>query len=301
MIALTLLLQLQASGPVDVPGRVVRVVGNDTMAAIGARVVLHRVGNSAQGPLDSMIVAADGGYRFRASADSGDVLLVSARWHDVEYFAPPVTAGANTLVVVADTSSTAPLRVAARHIIVGGPAADGSRDVVDLVVLRNAGTLTRSGRDSVTGSWSMPLPPLVANLTMGDADFAQDAFDVHDDSLHLFAPVPPGDRQFFLQYQLAPGAIALDIPLGEGVDTVSVLAEEDDLNLSDGMVRQGFEEMQGRRFTRWSGAGSVAAIHIEFDTGGALPRWLLPFLIAVVALPLVWATRKALAKPRPEN
>ena len=94
MIALALLMQLQVTGPVEVPGRVVRIIGNDTVAASGARVVLHRVGNSAQGPLDSMMVMPDGAFRFRAVADSGDVLLVSARWHDVEYFAPPITAGA---------------------------------------------------------------------------------------------------------------------------------------------------------------------------------------------------------------
>lgn len=300
MIVVALLLQLQATGPVDVAGRVVRVVGADTLAAAGARVVLHRVGNTRQGPLDSMVAAGDGAFRFRTRADSGDVLLVSARWHDVEYFAPPVVPGSAAMVLVADTSSSVALQVVARHVIIGGPAADGSRDVVDLIILRNAGTFTRARRDSLTGSWSMPLPPLVANLRVGDADFAQDAFDVHDDSLHLFAPVPPGDRQFFLQYQLAPGARSLDLPLDATTDTISVLAEEDDLDLSSGMVRQGFEEMQGRRFTRWSGSGNIGSLRVGFSGNAALPRWLLPLLIAVVALPLLWATRRALARPRTE-
>ena len=295
MIALALLLQLQVSGPVEVAGRVVRVQGSDTVAAPAARVVLHRVGTAAQGALDSVVASADGRFRLRASADSGDVLLVSARWHGVEYFAPPVVPGSAVAVQVTDTSSQAPVSVAARHIIIGGPAPDGSRDVVDLVVLRNSGTLTRSGRDSVTGSWSMALPPLVANLMLGDADFARDAFDVHDDSLHLFAPVPPGDRQFFLQYQLAPRARSLDVPIAS-TDTISVLAEEDDLELTGGLVRQGFEEMQGRRFTRWTGSGSVTSVRIGFPGQDDLPRWVLPLLIAVIALPLLWGTRKALSR-----
>lgn len=296
MIALALLLQLQVGGPMEVTGRVVRLEGTDTLAASAARVVLHRVGAAVQGALDSTIAGADGGFRFRASADSGDVLLVSARWHGVEYFAPPLAPGSSVTILVSDTASNVPLRVAARHIIIGGPAADGARDVVDLIVLRNSGSLTRSGRDSLTGSWSMALPPLVANLMVGDADFARDAFDVHDDSLHLFAPVPPGDRQFFLQYQLAPGARSLDVPLSADIDTISVLAEEDDLDLSSGMARQGFEEMQGRRFTRWSGSGSVASIRIGFPGQGDLPRWILPVLIAVVVMPLLWATSKALSR-----
>jgi hypothetical protein len=296
MILLAMLLQLQSSGPVEVAGRVIRLEGADTLPAGSARVVLHRVGRTAQGPLDSMLAGDDGRFRFRARGDSGDVLLVSGRWHGVEYFAPPVVPGRAVLLQVTDTSSGAPVHIAARHIIVGGPAADGARDVVDLIVLRNAGTLTRTGRDSATGSWSIALPPLVANLVLGDADFASDAFDIHDDSLHLFAPIPPGDRQLFLQYQLAPGAKSLDVPLATGTDTVSVLAEEDDLELSGSMMRQGFEEMQGRRFTRWSGSGDVGTVHIGFPDSGDLPGWVLPALIVVLVLPLIWATRKALRR-----
>ena len=296
MIASALLLQLQVAGSIVVAGRVARIADGDTVAAAGARVVLHRVGNTVQGPLDSMIAAGDGGFRFQVMADSGDVLLVSGRWAGVEYFAPPVIPGVSILVIVADTASDVPIRTAARHVIIGGPAADGARDVVDLVVLRNADVRTGVGRDSLTPTWSMALPPLVANLALGDADFAEDAFDVHDDTLHLFAPVPPGDRQFFLQYQLAPGAIALDLPLDTGTDTLTILAEEGDLDLSSGMVHQGFEEMQGRRFTRWSGAGSLGHVRVGFGGSRSLPGWLLPLLIAVLALPLIWGTRKALSR-----
>ncbi len=295
MIALALLLQLQAGGPIEVSGRVVRVAGTDTSAAAAARVVLHRVGRAAQGALDSTTAAVDGRFRFRSRADSGDVLLVSARWHDVEYFGPPVMPGGVVTVQVTDTSSAAPVQVAARHIIVGGPAPDGARDVVDLIVLRNSGTLTRTGRDSITGSWSMAVPPLVANLQVGDADFARDAFDVHDDSLHLFAPIPPGDRQFFLQYQLAPGARALEVPLAD-TDTISVLAEEGDLELSAGLVHQGFEEMQGRRFTRWSGSGKIGTIRIGFPDHDELPGWLLPLLRALMLLALLWGTLTAVSR-----
>jgi hypothetical protein len=301
VIVVALLLQLQSSGPVDVAGRVMRVQGNDSMVAPGARVVLHRVGREVQGVLDSTIATRDGQFRFRVRPDSGDVLLVSARWHGVEYFAPPVVPGSETLVAVTDTSSRAPVQVAARHIIVGGPASDGARDVIDLIVLRNAGTLTRSGRDSLSGTWSMALPPLVANLRLGDADFARDAFDIHDDSLRLFAPIPPGDRQLFLQYQLAPGARSLDVPLGTDTDTISVLAEEDGLALPDAMARQGFEEMQGRRFARWSGSGNIGTLRIAFPNERELPGWVLPLLIAVLAVPLLWATRRAVARPRSET
>ena len=86
------------------------------------------------------------------------------------------------------------------------------------------------------------------------------------------------------------------MPLAPGTDTVSVLAEEDDLELSGTMVRQGFEQMQGRRFTRWSGSGNVGTVRIGFPGNGDLPRWVLPALIVVLVLPMIWATRKALAR-----
>lgn len=291
MIAAALLWQLQAASPVA--GQVVRIVEGDTVPAAGARVVLHRVGETAQGPLDSLLADASGGFRFtlRVTPDSADVLLVSARWHGVEHFAQPVIPGAPVRVVVSDTSASAQVTVAARHIVIGGPAPDGARDVVDLLVLRNPGVMTRVGADSSQPSWQMLVPSHVANVQLGDADFAREAFDLHGDTLFLVAPIPPGERQFFLQYQLAPGARSLDVPLDPSTDTVTVLAEEPALEVSAPLVSQGSETVAGRAFARWSGPGS-APISVRFPGTTTLPRWLLPVLIAALALPLLWVTRR---------
>jgi 5-hydroxyisourate hydrolase-like protein (transthyretin family) len=297
VIALALLLQLQVAGPVQVTGQVLRVVEGDSVPAASARVTLHRVGEVVQGAVDSTITGADGRFTFRARVDSGDVLLASARWHGVEYFAEPVVSGVPVRVMVADTSSTARVIVAARHVIIGGPAPDGARDVVDLIVLRNPGSLTRAVGDSAhDGSWEMQLPPLVANVQIGDADFAADAFDLHGDTLILFAPIPPGERQFFLQYQIAPGARSLRIPFTDLVDTVSILAEESNITVPDRFVLQGMETVSGRSFSRWSGAGILEVVEIEFPGDGSLPDWILPALVLLIALPLAWVTWRAVAR-----
>src|SRR5690606_20530397 len=102
VIALALLLQLQVAGPVQVSGQVLRVVEGDSVPAASARVTLHRVGEAVQGAVDSTITGADGRFSFRARIDSGDVLLASARWHGVEYFAEPVVSGVPVRVMVAD-------------------------------------------------------------------------------------------------------------------------------------------------------------------------------------------------------
>lgn len=300
MIALALaLLQLQAAGPVRVEGQVVRVGAADTVAAAGAKVTLHRVGSASQGAIDSAVTGVDGRFRFQARADSGDVLLASARWQGVEYFAAPLVPGEAAVVQVADTASTTPILVAARHVVIGGPAADGSRDVVDLIVVRNAGVLTRVAEDTAHGSWQMLVPPLIANLRIGDSDFAEDAFDLHGDTLQLFAPIPPGDRQFFLQYQLAPGARTLELPLDAATDTITVLGEEASLRVTPGFAAQGTEELGGRSFTRWAASGAgLAAVRVAFPGRGELPGWVLPAMIVAVASALGWAWWRAVAPRR---
>jgi hypothetical protein len=297
--ALTLLAQLASSagGPTEVTGRSVRTEATDTLPAAGALVTLHRVGAARQGVLDSVVVGADGRFRFRAAVDSGDVLLVSGRWHGIEYFAPPVRPGMAVTVMVVDTSSSAVVGVSARHVIIGGPAADGTRDVVDLIVLRNGGTRTRVAGSDSAPTLKLAMPPHVANLTLGDADFAADAIDLHDDTLAIFAPVPPGERQLFVQYQLPPGARRLELPLDPRPDTLSLLAEEPGLGVPSTLVSVGSEEMNGRLFTRWAGRPDEAVV-VELGDGGPLPGWLLPVLVGLLAIPLVVVTARVLL-PRP--
>lgn len=300
LLAIAVLAQVASTAPTDmaVAGRAVRAVAHDTVAAAGTRIYLHRVGANRQGVVDSAVARDDGSFRLRATLDSGEVLLVSGRWHGVEYFAPPATPGEAVELMVVDTSSRAPVDVAARHVIIGGPAADGTREVVDLVVLRNRGIRTRTGGNDSTPSFRMPLPANVANMSLGDADFAADAFDVHDDTLALLAPIPPGDRQFFLQYQLPPGARALELPLDPAPDTLSILAEEPGLDVPPPLVAMGTEQMGGRSFARWSGR-TGGTVRVGLDGRGGTPGWLLPLLVVLIAVPLVLVTRVALLPRRP--
>ncbi len=298
--AVLLLLLVHPPTPVSVRGRVIRVVGSDTLPAAGARVVLHAVTPDSQGPVDSVTADGMGRFQVRANVDSGAIMLVSARWQGVEYFAPPVDPGEPVTLIVVDTSSTQAVALAARHVIVGGAAADGARDVVDLVVLRNAGPATRvGGGDTLAPTWTLRLPPHVANLTIGDADFSPEAFDVHGDTLTLHAPIPPGERQFFLTYQLAPGARHLEIPLEPRPDTLSLLTEERGLAVSGGMTSVGDETVSGRSFERRVGGASLAdTVMVTLASAGKAPSWFLPALVAALALVLVGATVRILLPRR---
>jgi hypothetical protein len=295
MLHLALWAVLQGGGgTVPVQGRVFRVADGDTVAVAATMVLLHRVGAETQGVFDSVRTDAAGRYRLQAPLDSGVVWLVSARHQGLEYFAPPVdtafaAAGGSVDIEVADIDPNAPIGIVSRHLIVGGPAADGTRDVVDLVVLRNASGRTRAMSDSTIPSWQLALPPFAANIQLGDADFTPDRFDLHGDTLFLHAPVPPGDRQFFLQYQIAPSSRRFAIPLDQPVETLTLLAEEAALEVGPPLTRTDEREMDGRRFIRWVGAfeGPEMVMELVLPGGGEAPSWALPALIGVFALLLI--------------
>jgi len=302
VVSLFAMLQAPEARPVN--GRVIRVVAGDTVVVPGAMVLLHGVSPTVQGVLDSVRSDAQGRWRFRAVVDSATVLLVSARHEGIEYFAPPVARerlpGLPPLdVLVADLDATAAVTLASRHLIVGGPAADGTRDVVDLLVVRNASGRTRAMPDTAVPTWQLVLPPHAANMRIGDADFAADMLDLHGDTLFLHAPIPPGDRQLFLQYQIVPASRRFTIPMDQAIDALTLMAEEEGLMANRYLARSGAEELEGRRFVRWSGAVPSAGAELELTLPGrdAAPSWTLPALIGLFALLLGGAALRV-ALPR---
>ncbi len=304
LTAVAFVAMLQAPEARPVSGRVIRVVAGDTVVVPGAMVLLHGVSPTVQGVLDSVRSDGQGRWRFRPAVDSATVLLVSARHEGIEYFAPPVARERiATLppldVLVADLDATAPVTVASRHLIIGGPAPDGTRDVIDLVVLRNASGRTRAMPDTATPTWQFVLPPHAANTRIGDADFAADMLDLHGDTLFLHAPIPPGDRQLFLQYQIVPASRRFEIPMDQAITSLTLMAEEEALEVDRYLTRSGVEELEGRRFVRWAGAVPAAGDALELTLPGrdTAPSWTLPALIGIFALLLgVAAWRVALPR-----
>ncbi len=283
-----------ASHPVTVTGIVRRGTGHDTVAMGRLRAVLHRVGTSTQGPIDSVVTGADGRFSFRFDADTGAVYLVSTRWDGVEYFAVPLDTRApardvSTTVVVSDTSSRQPVSIAARHIIVSAPGSGGARDVLDLIVVQNAGGLTRVAADSTHPTFVLPVPAYAANLQLGEGDFAADALDRVGDTLALFAPIPPGQRNLVLDYQIPPDSPQFVIPVGTAVPAANVLLEEASARVNSELTRTDSQVVdQQRSFTRWTGAlqaGQPLVITLP-DRATAAP-WLLPVLIGALALGLI--------------
>ena len=287
-------------------GRVVLPRNADTVPVPGARVVLHRVGRDRQGPLDSTMADASGRFRFRFRADSGALYLLSARWGDVEYFSPPVhtnPARPDTAMrlVVFDTSSTAPIGVEARHIVVPRPGADGTRSVLDLIVLRNDGRVARVAPDSTRPSWRLLLPPGTGDMQVGESDLSPDAIVRQGDTVEVLAPLAPGQKQLSLEYSVTPVRGKLEFPVGPDGGAVNLLVEERNARVSGGTLALADSQViEGRSFRRYTGnvpAGGAIVIAVGAAGAAAATRVALPVLVGAVAVVLAaavwWILRRS--------
>ncbi|MFI5234070.1 MAG: hypothetical protein ACHQXA_00025 [Gemmatimonadales bacterium] len=307
--------RLPAQQPLRAAGRIVRLAGGDTVPVAGIEVVLHRVSPKGSGPLDSLRADPRGRFHFTMRRDTTVTYLVSAKYAGVAYFSPPLGTGTpldtTVLLLVADTSSgvAAPVSLSARHLVIERPADDGSRRVTDLLVLHNPGPDTRVAPDTVRAAWGIRLPRGVIDVAPGDGDFSPDAVVFRNDSALIFAPISLGEAQMVIQYTLPPAAGVVGLPIEDSIPSLNVLVEEGGAKVEGrGLAAGTPEQLDGRAFTRWSGAipaGSMVTVRL--GGGGAVPAWILPVLIALTAAGLgavavrAWQARPRMARPMPST
>ena len=274
----------------------VRPVDGDSTAVSGARVVLHRVGQADQGPVDSTSSGPDGEFRFRLVPDTSVLYLLSARYQGIEYFSFPLDRASArdpspVTLVVRDTSSRTPVTVSARHVVIPRPGEDGSREVLDLLLLVNQGTETRVAPDSLGSSWSGPLPPASEGLELGESDVSPDAVNRRGDSVLVSAPIAPGEKQLALQYHLPAGGQAVELPVGAEPVSLNVLLEEPGASAAGpGLATSDSQTIEGRWFRRWTGdVPANAVIRISLPGGGGSSAPVIAALVTVLALALLLA------------
>jgi hypothetical protein len=276
---------LGAQAPAIVGGRVVQVLGADTLPASGALVSLHRIGRTAQGIVDSVRTADRGRFRFRVRPDSTAVFLVSARHAGIEYFSDPVRPGSDTslMLIVSDTSSVALVELSARHVIVGRPEADG-RPVLDLVTLANRSGATRVAVDTLSPSWSLVLPAGARNLEVEQGDVSPTAVEQRGDSVLMFAPIPPGRMHLMIGYRLP--AEGREFSWLVPADTFDLLLEEEGASVRGGdLVAAGPVDLSGKLLQRWTtSAPAPGIVVVRFGSPGRSGTKLLTALVATTAL-----------------
>lgn len=277
----------------------------DSTPAPGVRVILHRIGQALQGPLDSTRSDRAGRFRLSFRPDTAAFYLVSGRFAGIEYFSSPLSTNPATpdtglRVVVYDTSSSAPVTLEARHVVVtraGGES--GARSVLDLLVLRNGGIRTRVAPDTLSGSWSTALLGGSTGLELTEGDLSAAGVRRAGDSLIVVAAISPGEKQLTLQYQLPIARTTVELPVGEGL-ALNVMAEEPGVRVSaPGIAPVDTQVIQGRSFRRWTGTVATAGVlRIRLPGLTGPPRWVLPTLVTALAAALLAAGWYGLARNR---
>src|SRR5262249_46152001 len=191
--------------------------------------------------MDGMVADGAGGFRFRSRADTTAIYLLSPRHGGIEYFSPPVhtnpTRPDTAIALQAyDTSSTTPIAVEARHIVIPRASADGSRPVLDLVVLRNDGIRARVAPDSAHPTWSLTLPSGSGEMQLGESDLSPDAVTRVGDTVRVLAPLAPGQKQLSIAYATVPVKGRLVFPVGPVETPVNLLIEEPSARVSGGTL-----------------------------------------------------------------
>jgi hypothetical protein len=260
------------------------------------------VGQESQGPIDSTRSDRRGRFQFTFRPDTSAFYLLSAEHAGIEYFSPPVATNperpdTGIRMLVYDTSSATPIVLVARHLVIARPGQDGSRGVLDLMVLRNDSRLTRITSDTTQPTWSAPLPPGTIGLDLSESDFSREAVARRGDSVIVIAPFAPGEKQLTVQYLIPSGRSAVELPFGRPGAAINVLAEEKDARVTGGgLVPADSQVIQGRSFRRWTGvapAGDVA--RIVLPGVHRTPTWLLAVLVGTLTLVLAGAGWRLLA------
>jgi hypothetical protein len=233
-----------------------------------------------------------GRYRLRApSRDTTASYLVSVQHHGIAYFTeplagrltPPDTLG--TLVVYDTSSTSPPITLLERHVIVRSGDADGSRRIVELLVLRNTGERTRIPADAGDPVWELTLPREATQLEFGAGDVSERAVAHRGDRLEVAAAVPPGERQLLVGYLVPASRATLRLPLDQDVGRIHVLLEDSSAAVEAPLEPRGWERLEGAPFRRFTAETVTAGgeVVIRFDRGGGIPEGLVLWIVVPVA------------------
>ena len=259
------------TGPSRVDGSILRPGKRDLIPVGNVWVTIHRVGSDTAGPIDSMLVGANGRYHFRydRTGRTDAVYFVSASYDGIAYFSRPLTttrvSGDDAAIVVFDTTSAHfPLSIKGRHIIIASPNVDGSREIVEAYEIANDSDRTLISADDAHPSWSAPLPAGVTNISVGESDISPQAVSAGGGRVLVTAPFAPGLKQLSFSYRVPQSSFPLRVPVEHGATVLEVLLEEPKATAQGASLKiVAPVTIQGRPFVRYLGADAPAGATVE--------------------------------------
>lgn len=295
--------------------------GRDTVPLAGSWAVLHRVTRDTGAPIDSVRTDAAGRYRMRLprarnAADSGAVYVVSAWYDSLAYFSLPLNVQGRPAVQVEDlvvyhtSKQTPPIQLARRLVTLAAPGTEGTREVLEILELENAGLTTRITDDTLVPTWAGAIPAIALEFKGGQGDISPEAMLRRGDSVLVLGPIPPGQaKQLSYGYVLPAGSGTVALPIDQPTRELNLLIEDTSAAVVAPSVESlGVQEVEQRRFAAYR-AGPLAPgdrVTIALPSGPFRPQTLLPYVIGMLAAAmlaaLVWALRRkplASAPPAP--
>ncbi|NIM52071.1 MAG: hypothetical protein GTN62_01330 [Gemmatimonadales bacterium] len=276
-------------------GRVVHVRGGDSTALASRWAVLHQVGPTGGAPVDSQQTDRAGRYALHAPAvDTTASYLVSVYHHGIAYFTKPLRpAGAvgtaDTLFVYDTASASPPIDLGERHVMVRSRDSDGSRRVIELLVLVNRGDKTRVAVDTLRPVWRGAVPTEAVQFEVGASEVSDQAIARRGGAVEVFAPVPPGERQLLIGYVLPRSVSELALPIDQDTERLSVMLEDTAAVLQGALAFEGWETLEGLAFRRFAAAQVPAGtpVLIRFRAGPLAPTAVLWIVVPLATLALV--------------
>jgi hypothetical protein len=282
---------------VVISGRV--LYGPNRKPLAGTWAVLHRVQQmrGTSGPMDSARTGPQGDYRLRIPrADTSAMYVVSSLYQGIAYFSEPVPMRRGSPaplkpILVYDTSSTgAPIGTRRRLVTVALPSKDGTRAVLELVVLANPGTTTRVASDTTRPTWTGLVPHEAIQFEAGEGDISPQAVGLREDTVLVFGPIPPDDfKQLTYSYILPSTMQRFAIPIGQPISEMDLLLEDTTATVTaPGLENVGVQAIDQRRFAgyRTGALQPGAVVAVTFAPPGFSVQTMLPYVIALVGLAL---------------
>jgi len=271
----------------------------------GARVVLHHVGTFESGPVDSVLTARDGAFRFRLPnvpdpATDPEIWFASVLHQGVSYFSEPIQLAIqldSVQTIRVFDSETAPpegaaLPIAARYTLIEQQGVQWF--LTDLFHPRN-----ETGRTLIAGAggatWVYPLPEGASDLQLGGEQMAPSSAEIVDGNLRVTSPIQPGIQEVIVRYRIPEPFLTLRYP--GATDSVELMIREPAPVAVAGLANGQPVEMEpGVRYRRFNGAGLVDAVVSLTESEEPLE---LPMRWMTVGIALLLATAGVVAVLRP--
>ena len=285
--------------------------GRDSVPLRGRWAVLHRVTHSEAGPIDSVRTNAAGGYsmhlpRPRTAADSAAVYVVSTWYDSLAYFSLPLNVlgrpavRVEDLVVYPTTKHAPPITLARRLVTIARPAPDGTRDVLEILELENAGLTTRITDDTLQPTWAGAIPRAAVNFQGGQGDISPEAMRRVGDSVFVLGPIPPGPvKQLSYGYVLPAAETRVLLRIDQPTKDVNLLVEDTSAAVAAPRLESlGVRAIEERRFAAYRAASLAPGdeVTVRLPGGAFRPQALVKYVVGFFAVAmlgaLVWALRR---------